>query len=365
MNRMQAVSWVLTVTLGLRLSQRKTLADMVGAALHVERVSLPEIGRRLLLAKAKHGTKRVWRFTTNPRVEIADAMEGVVRQLLKRRKKKPVLVALDWTEVRQFHTLAATVVIGGRAVPLLWASYQEWQLSRSQNNLEEGLVRLLKTLLPEGVRVILVADRGFGRTELARTCQNLGFSYLIRITPDVWVEGKTYTGNLRDYPVKNGIRRVLKHVDYRQKDPVEQNVVVFWKKGLPPHRDECWFLMTDLEASAPRLCQLYGKRMAIEEFFRDGKSRRNGFALRHTQITKPDRLDRLLLILVLAYLLLCGLGLRAKQRYHPSHWCTNQRPNECSVFTIGRRMLEKIEVLPQSALAALAQAIAHAAPNWG
>lgn len=365
MNRMHAISWVLTVTLGLRLSQRKTLAELVGAALTVERVSLPEIGRRLLSTTAKHGTKRVWRFTKNQRVEVSDAMEGVVRRLLKSRKKKPVLVALDWTEVRKFHTLVAAVVIGGRAVPLLWASYEEWEFHRSQNSLEEGLLRLLKTMLPEGVRVILLADRGFGRTELARTCQSLGFSYVIRIAPDVWVEADGYRGNLRDYPVKKGVCRLLKHVDYRKKDPVRQHVVVHWRKGLPKERDECWFLMTNLEASAQRLCLLYGKRMPIEEFFRDGKSRRNGLALRNTQITKPDRFDRLLLILVLAYLLLCGLGLRAKQLYCPSNWCTNQRPNECSVFTIGRRMLDKIEVLPASALAALAQALARAAPNWG
>ena len=98
MNPSQAVSWVLSVTLGLRLSQRKTLAALVAAALHVERASLPEIGRRLLGAKIKHGTKRVWRFTSNSRVEVSDAMQGVVRRLLKSKKSKPVLVALDWTQ---------------------------------------------------------------------------------------------------------------------------------------------------------------------------------------------------------------------------------------------------------------------------
>ena len=43
--------------------------------------------------------------------------------------------------------------IKGRAVPLLWASYPEWKLL-SQNSLEEGLLRLLRTLIPESVRVL-------------------------------------------------------------------------------------------------------------------------------------------------------------------------------------------------------------------
>ncbi len=61
----------------------------------------------------------------------------------------------------------------------------------------------------------------------------MGFSYVIRITPDVWVEAEGYRGNLRDYPVKQGVCRVLKHVNYRKKDPVRQQVVVHWRKRLP------------------------------------------------------------------------------------------------------------------------------------
>ena len=48
--------------------------------------------------------------------------------------------------------------------------------------------RLLRTMIPETVEVILLADRGFGRTELARTCRQLRFYYLIRIKPDVWID---------------------------------------------------------------------------------------------------------------------------------------------------------------------------------
>src|SRR6185436_21136467 len=103
-----------------------------------------------------------------------------------------------WTEIRDFHTLMAAAVMKGRAVPLLWASYPEWVLHKSQNNLEEGLLVLLKTLLPDGVKIILLADRGFGRTELARTCQALGLHYVIRIRPDVWVQCREFQGKLLD-----------------------------------------------------------------------------------------------------------------------------------------------------------------------
>ena len=49
------------------------------------------------------------------------------------------------------------------------------------------MLRLLVTMPPGGVRVILPADRGFGRAEPARTCHDLRLRYVIRIRPDVRV----------------------------------------------------------------------------------------------------------------------------------------------------------------------------------
>jgi hypothetical protein len=247
MDRMEAINWVQTVCCGLRRSQAKTLSHLVAAALTISRVSLAEIGRQLTNTTAKHGIKRTWRFTANKRIEISDAMSGVVKRLLKRKRKKPLVISLDWVEVRQFHTLAICAAFRGRSVPLLWASYREWDLHKSQNNLEEGLLRLLRQMIPNSVPLILLGDRGFGRTELARLCQGLGIHYVIRISPDVWVRSDKYQGKLLDFPVKKGICRCLRNVEYRSENPVIQHVVIRWKQGLPKKRDECWFLMTDLE----------------------------------------------------------------------------------------------------------------------
>src|SRR5438105_716372 len=100
--------------------------------------------------------------------------------------------------------------------------------------------------------------------------------------------------------------------------------------------------MNDLRRDAVALTTLYGKRRTAEELFRDGKSKRNGFALRHPNITKPDRINRLLLILALAYWLLCGIGLLARQRYRPGMWCSRNREKECSVFTTERIMRSRM-----------------------
>ena len=238
MNGMEAVLWITSVCLGLRKSQTKTLADVVAVAIQVGRVSLSELGRLLAEERegaAKHCIKRVWRFTANDRVHVSDAMQGPLRWLFHSRKhwkNRPLLVTFDWTEVRSFHTLMAAAVIRGRGVPLLWASYEEWVLYKSQNNLEEGLLRLLKSLLPEWITVIVVADRGFGRTELARTCRQMGFHYVIRIKPEVHVECREFRGKLDLLPVKHGTERLLKDVQFRKQNPVVAARGGLLEKGL-------------------------------------------------------------------------------------------------------------------------------------
>src|SRR5262249_58343959 len=126
------------------------------------------------LITAKSAIQRVWRFTCNQRIEIADGMAEVIAKLVRKRKKR-ILVSFDGTEFRDFHTLMAAACIKGRSVPLLWASSKEWKFLRSQNSLEAGWLRLLRTLIPETIRVGILADRGFGRAERAAVRRDLKF----------------------------------------------------------------------------------------------------------------------------------------------------------------------------------------------
>jgi hypothetical protein len=294
-------------------------------------------------------------------------MRGIVAKLLKKRKKK-LLIALDWVDIKGFQTLVASAVLKGRSTPIAWASTTNhvYDGHRSRNAFEESLLLVLREMIPRNIKVVILADRGFGRTALATFCQRQGFGYVIRIQPSVTVRLHGFDGKLLDYPVYKGIAKVLKRVSYRSDGAVTQNVVVHWRKNLPKKRDECWFLMTDLAGTAHQLCRLYGRRMTIEQLFRDDKSKRNGWSLRDTQITKPERLDRLLLILAIAYLLLCGIGLLAKKEHEPSAWCSTNRQIECSIYTIGMIMLSRIKAHPPAALAAVQDlSLEVAEGNWG
>jgi hypothetical protein len=281
MNRTDTISWVVSAcAIYLRRSQAKTLAALVASAMRCQRVSLANLGRNLL-GTTKHQIKRAWRFCANERVESADAMRAVVAKLLKKRKKK-LLIAVDWVDIKGFQTLLASAVLKGRSTPIAWASTTNhiYDGHRSRNAFEESLLLVLREMIPWSIKVVILADRGFGRTALASFCQRQGFGYLIRIQPKVTVRLKGFHGKLLDYPVKKGIAKVLQRLSYRSDGAVTQSVVVRWRKDLPEKRDECWFLMTDQPGTAHQLCKLYGKRMTIEQLFRDDKSKRNGWSLR-------------------------------------------------------------------------------------
>ena len=67
-------------------------------------------------------------------------------------------------------------------------------------------------MIPQTIKVVILADRGFGRTALATFCQRQGFGYVIRIQPSVTVRLHGFHGKLLDYPVHKGIAKVLKDV---------------------------------------------------------------------------------------------------------------------------------------------------------
>ena len=123
--------------------------------------------------------------------------------------------------------------------------------------------------------------------------------------------------------------------------------------------------MTDLPGNAVQLTDFYARRTAVEELFRDGKDGRYGLELAQTQIQTAGRLDRLILIVALALILLSGLGRVARERFRPSAWCSSNNPCECSDVTVGRRMWDHIREPPQRLFDQILRATLDVVANWG
>jgi hypothetical protein len=238
-------------------------------------------------------------------------------------------------------------------------------LNLHTNRIEEEVIFELRRMLPAGLKVVILADRGFHKSWLFGYCRRMKFDYIIRIKSEYHVAARRFRGCLSELPVKPGVAGFWRNVICGKKPRVLQNVVVFYQRHLPDRRDEPWFLATSLTATPRQITRLFARRMGIEECFRDKKNVNNGWGLRHMRLHTAGALDHLLLILAIAYLILCGLGLLALRLRSPREWCGNNRPGECGVFTIGRRMLDQLQVTVEQIFAEVGLCSKMLSPRWG
>ena len=137
-----------------------TLGVLTSASLAVHAV-----GQGLAHAQgtlSKHGVKQVDRLLSNQGIELESYFARWVPYVIGARKE--VVVALDWTSfARDGHE---TIVLSmltrhGRATPLLWHTVEAKTLKGHQTDYEDALLHRLYAVLPEGVAVTVIADRGF------------------------------------------------------------------------------------------------------------------------------------------------------------------------------------------------------------
>ena len=83
----------------------------------------------------RHRLKRFDRFLSNPRFDNQKAQEKLLKTVIGDRKR--VLIAVDWTKVREWHVLVAGVIQRGRCVPVLWAVMDPQKQYKSQNAFED------------------------------------------------------------------------------------------------------------------------------------------------------------------------------------------------------------------------------------
>lgn len=283
-----------------------TLGVMSSASLAV---SL--IGQALALARGigvKHAIKQVDRLLSNRGIDVWASFAHWVPQRIG--AQKTIVVAMDWTDFDHDGqtTLALNLVTGhGRATPLLWLTVWKDELADQRNAFEDACLARLAEVLPPGVAVTILADRGFGDHKLFAFLEELGFGYVIRFRGNIHVTDAS--GEVRaatDWVGKGGRARKLPgaRIGAAAQQPVGAVVCVHAKDMKEP-----WCLAASNGAAATaEIVNHYARRWGIEPSFRDTKDLRFGLGLSATRISEPARRDRLLLVSAFATVLLTLLG---------------------------------------------------------
>lgn len=329
-----------------------TLGVMAGAS---RAVSM--IGQALALARGlltKHALKQVDRTLSNQGIDVWDSFAHWVPQRIGPRRE--IVVAMDWTEFDRDGqaTLVLTLVTNhGRATPLIWLTVWKDELAQHRNAYEDACLARLAQVLPPGVKVMILADRGFGDHKLFSYLKRLGFGYVIRFRGNISVTAAT--GECRpaaDWVGKDGRARKLlgATVTATAQAPVGA-VVCVHAKGMK----EPWCLaVSDGEAPTAQVVTYYAKRWTVEPTLRDLKDLAFGLGLSATRIGEPTRRDRLLLVNAFAILLLTLLGAAGESLGMDRHLKSNTAKKRThSLFRQGCMLFELIPTMPEHRLCPL------------
>jgi hypothetical protein len=333
-----------------------SLSDGVDGVLHAASLGVRAIGHGMAVANGlapRHAIKQVDRLLSNPKLMREEVARCWVRFVVAERKA--LFVNFDWTAFEdsdQSMIVLGTQTEHGRSTPLVWKTVTHSALKDQRNAHEDELLGLLTDMLPKGVRVTVVADRGFSDIKLYRFLRELGFDYIIRFRRVIY--GESAEGERRkakDWLGADGRMRVLRGARVTAEgQPVPMVVCVQQQQMKEP-----WLLASsrsDLQGTAIK--HLYGKRFTVEETFRDVKNPRLGLGLKQTVMKRNDRRDALFLLAVLAHTLLTLLG-KAGEELGMDRWLGATRPRQYSRFRQGQMLFDLIPTMERKRLRTLLQ----------
>ena len=332
-----------------------TLGVLTSASLAVHLVGQ---GLAQALGKlSKHGVKQVDRLLSNEGIDVGTFFGYWAPYLVGGRVE--IVVALDWTSfARDGHeTLVLSMLTGhGRATPLMWRSVESSSLKGNQRWYEDELLCRLRAVMPSGVKVTVVADRGFGSGPMFRyLSEEMGFGYVIRIRGDIYVTSAKGERRLAsDWVGKGGRSRTLRGARVTDAHELEVGTVVCVHDK---EMKEAWCLVASEGKVATRtLIRYYGKRWGIETSFRDIKDMRFGMGLSSMRIKRVERRDRLLLLSALSIALLTLLG-AAGERLGYDRWlkANTVKRRTHSLFRQGLMLYEHIPNWPEHRLRPLVE----------
>lgn len=287
-----------------------SIANATLGVVYAASLAIHSIGCGLAAArglKKKHAVKQVDRLLSNVGISVWDLFGQWVPFVVGPRTE--IVVALDWTDhdLDDHTTIALNLITShGRATPLMWKTVVKSELAGKRNAHEDALLERFAEVLPKGVRVTLLADRGFGDQKLYGLLTRLGFDYVVRFREIILVTDEQ--GNSRpasEWVPSNGRAIMIERPAVTQDYSPIPAVVVVKAAGMK----EAWCLATSrTDLKARDVVKLYGKRFTIEENFRDAKDIHFGMGLSATHIGDIARRDRLLLLSALAVALLTLLG---------------------------------------------------------
>jgi Transposase DDE domain len=369
--------------------RRRVLLQATEALIEGRRLTMTDLSRSWPGATYSHAPlKAVDRLLRNGHVQqsIQPLSRAMAIWLLS--CERPVLI-VDWVDLQRdgrWCMLRAGLPTHGRTVTVYERIYPIDQINGPQA--QRSFLVDLAQIVPTGVRPIVVTDAGF-RSDWFRAVAAQGWDYVGRVRnnvkackgseskwfscSDLYVGASRRAEELGTHQIVQGQPWGCRLLRVRREHKGRHQLT---RAGTPNrgtdarrHRKsarEPWLLATSLsraQYTPAQVVVMYGKRMQIEESFRDLKSHRYGMGFEDSQTRDSKRLSVLMLLNLLAGFATWLLSLAvARTVIEPDPLAA--RPSMRARYSNFRRAIEwlRMPAWPPP-LAEAVRAITHARPN--
>ena len=274
-------------------SRAEGLVTLTSVMLEVKSANMNELAAGLPrdIVSKEHRYQYVERVLANRHIDSDEIMAAYAGEIFRRLSNngQVIVLMIDQSKINALNqVLMVSVRIRDRALPVAW------RVRATHGNIgfevQEEVLDEVRKWLPEGAAVMLAGGRFYGTAALIAWCQQAGWDYRIRLKGNLTLQhqgGELLTGEIRDL-CPEGIENAELYGS-----GVRTNIGVLHEEG----HGEPWIIA--MRARPGKYSVLdYGLRWGIEPMFSNFKSR--GFGLMQSQIKRPERLQRLILVMALA-----------------------------------------------------------------
>lgn len=290
---------------GLNVWQINNIALFSQAIVEAESCQQSQIARKAACGEKVQSTERRFRrFLHNTCLPLETFFKQWTAWIMGRMSQKSIHLLVDETKLAdQIGAMVVGVAWEGRCIPLAWRCYKANSRAdypiEGQVALIEKLLQYVKAGMPEDKRVIVLADRGIGTSpKLCQAVAKIGWYYLFRVQGSSKVVTKDGAFTLAEM-VQPGQHWQAKGRVFKKRGKIPACAIALWTQGY----DEPWSLVTNNENLTG---WEYARRNWQEQSFRDLKS--HGWQWESSRIHHPDHMDKLMLLLTVAYGWILSLG---------------------------------------------------------
>ncbi len=241
--------------IGLHKPHINALADLASCVLACRNANTSEwiaiLPRKTEDDKSKE--RFISRFLSNKLIDPIAVMRGFIPEMvaMMSASHQTIILMLDQSKISDgFECLMVSLRIGERAIPVAWRVFATSGAIGFED--KKPLLDRVKDMIPEGVPILLSADRFYGTSAMINWCQQAGWQYRIRLKSNLVLDhegGEITTGQAASLKMTQ-----LENATFNNTN-VKTHIGILHEAGHP----EPWIIAMDCLASKYKVLD-YGMR---------------------------------------------------------------------------------------------------------